>query len=116
MKEVMAKLCDTDEGIPTYEYRPVKDNITTADMFAATDGKLIDLGNQLKSIYQGKKKEVKVIYHEHNIGSPYILSNYKKALMILENKGEIEVDIPAASRRKIKGELTLGNERIITFK
>jgi len=116
MKEVMAKLCDTDEGIPTYEYRPLKERKATGDMFAKTTGKLFDLGETLKTTYKGKKKTVITIYREHNVGTPFILSNYKKALMMLEGKGEITVDVPAASRRKIKGELTLGDDRLITFK
>jgi len=56
------------------------------------------------------------IYKSQNIGTPYILSSYKKALLILEDEGKIKVDKSKEARPKRNGQPTLGDDRVITFK
>ena len=116
MKEIMATKSSTEESIPTYEFHPSKHKFQVGNLFANTSGKLISLGKELSENYKGEKLTVSEIYHDHNVGTPYILSNYKKALLILEAENMITVDKPATVRPKRKGELTLGEDRLITFK
>ncbi|HEY8938139.1 MAG TPA: three-Cys-motif partner protein TcmP [Cyclobacteriaceae bacterium] len=116
MKETMATFSDLADGVPTYEYQPKKDPPVTGDLFAKKTSKIIDLAEDLAVKFSGKTHKVKDVYHKHNVGTPYILSNYKKALMYLESENRLEVDKPAAQRPIRNGELTLGDDRSVTFK
>ncbi|NLR58152.1 three-Cys-motif partner protein TcmP [Chitinophaga polysaccharea] len=116
MKETMATLSDLVDGVPTYEYQPKKKPPITGDLFAKKTSKIIELAEELTVKFAGQALKVKDVYHKHNVGTPYILSNYKKALMHLESENRIVVDKPAAQRPIRKGELTLGDDRIVTFK
>ncbi|PSL33266.1 three-Cys-motif partner protein TcmP [Chitinophaga ginsengisoli] len=117
MKEIMASLSDTINGVPTFEYKQKKASAISGDLFGGEEDDKIDLlAEALVKTFSGKSLKVIDIYHQHNVNTPYILSNYKNALMKLEAKGAINVNVPAENRRKIKGQLTLGDDKIITFK
>jgi three-Cys-motif partner protein len=116
MKETMASLSGSVDGVPTYEYQPKKDPPVTGDLFAKKKNKIVDLAEELAVKFAGQAIKVKDIYHKHNVDTPYISNNYKKALMHLESENRIIVDTPAALRPMRKGELTLGDDRLVTFK
>jgi len=115
MKDVMARVSETEGGVPTYTFHPRRRVVQMGTLFPDTQSKLVSLGNELMTKYQGQIKKVSEIYKEHNVDTPYIPSSYKKAIMILEETGKISVDKPPSARKRIKGELTLGDDRIITF-
>lgn len=63
-----------------------------------------------------KKLKVKDIYEVLNKNKfQYTNENIKNALLELEENDKILVDIPSKKRRIIKGKLTLGEDRIVTF-
>ena len=51
------------------------------------------------------------VYEQHNVGRSYIKSNYKKALIKMENEGRIKANPQASERRKF----TFGDDVIAIF-
>ena len=58
---------------------------------------------------------MKQIYDQHNIGKPYIPSNYKDVLARLEAEGKIQADPPADERPKWRGKVTFADKVSVTF-
>lgn len=61
--------------------------------------------------FKGQQMTVEEIYTRHNIGTPYVLANYKEVLRRLESEGKIATIPPAMHRRKG----TMGGTVIINF-
>jgi len=59
--------------------------------------------------FAGRTISLEQVYQEHNVGTPYIEKNYKDVLRKLEAKGQVAANVPAAQRKKFKGEVTLTN-------
>ena len=117
MKEIMANKCSDDHGIPTFEFNPLKQNLPTYNtLFGDLIGPMADFCNDLVTAYKGRTLTVEELYQDHNVGKPYIKSNYKTALLKLEEDGVIGVDPPEKSRRKINGKLTMADAVKIIFK
>ena len=55
------------------------------------------------------------IYERHSVDTTYNDKNYKEALRQLEAEGRITVKPPALDRRKVKGEVSFGNDVLVTF-
>lgn len=55
------------------------------------------------------------IYVQHCVGTPYISSNYKQALTILEAENRIKAEPPASERPKRKGEVTFADHVRVSF-
>ena len=49
----------------------------------------------LLTTFAGRRRTMKQIYEQHNVGKPYIPSNYKDVLAKLEFEGKIQADPPA---------------------
>jgi hypothetical protein len=65
--------------------------------------------------FAGKILTMKEMYEQHHVDTPYISSNYKDALNILENDDLIACAPPADSRRMQKGKRTFADRVRVTF-
>jgi len=93
MKSIMAKASTTIEnGVPTFEFNQAKKQ--QKSLF----GRLDDLAEELLEIFSGQILTMQQIFDQHNVGKPYIESNYKEAPKNLESEGEITVIPPAVER------------------
>ena len=54
---------------------------------------------ELVTSFAGKSLTTEEIYHEHHNGRPYVIKNYRQALLHLEEAGAIQIDPPRATRR-----------------
>ena len=114
MKDVMAKLSSDDGEVKNFEYVPVKSpqlrllDIDNPHSIAALKTLLLELG-------AGKSLKVVDVYERYTVDTPYLLQHIQRALKELEAEGKVTIDIPADKRPKKKGEVTLGEKRIVTF-
>jgi len=93
MKEIMAaESSHADQGVPSFEYSPA-----LANMNKLFESALDDLEDDLTVAFAGRTVSMIDIYHEHNLGGPYIKKNYKVALLNLEEAGRIQTN---PSKRK----------------
>jgi three-Cys-motif partner protein len=93
MKEIMAvESSHADQGVPSFEYSPA-----LANMNKLFESALDDLEDDLTVAFAGRTVSMIDIYHEHNLGRPYIKKNYKAALLNLEEAGRIQT---TPSKRK----------------
>jgi three-Cys-motif partner protein len=109
MKDIMAKrgLVDAD-GVPRFEYLPggIEQQLSLFD-----ERPIQFLARDLKAKFEGRSVSVEKLFEEHHLGTPFILRNYKTALMELEQAGEIECNPNAATRKRD----TLANHVVVTF-
>jgi three-Cys-motif partner protein len=108
MKEVMAKLgvCDQD-GVPVFEY----DSRRLAVQGAFADFRpLAGLPGQLSEQFKARSLNIDDLWAEHQVGQPFIRSNYKQVVLEMEQRGEVSISRPRGS-----GASTLGPKALITF-
>jgi three-Cys-motif partner protein len=99
MKDVMAKKSSSyQQGVPSFEYNPADKNKNKDQQ--SLFGPLDELEFLLLERFAGRKIEMKKIYEEHNVGTPYISKNYKDVLLKLEREGKIQAEPPHDKRRK----------------
>jgi len=113
MKEIMAgESTYSVYGVPSFEYDPT-DNTNTIQLplFSPLD----DLAEMLLTEYAGRTMTMKQIFDEHNVGTRYVLKNYKDILTKLESERKIKVNSPASERPKRKGEVTFADNVTVTF-
>lgn len=109
MKEIMAReSSNTSQGVPSFQYCPAT---TRQPMLFELSRPLDELEGLLMAEFAGKTLTMEQIYERHNLGQPYIESNYKVALKSLETKGKIIADPPAERRRRG----TFGSDVLVTF-
>ena len=114
MKEIMAGESSTAaQGVPSFEYNPAA--TLEQPLLFELSRPLDDLADMLLMDFAGRRITMKQIYEQHNIGKPYIPSNYKKILAKLEAEGKIQATPPANERRVIKGEVTFADGVKVTF-
>jgi three-Cys-motif partner protein len=113
MKDIMAKESSTaEQGVPSFEYNPA----TQAQplLFELTRP-LDELADMLLEEFAGQKMPMTEVYNRHHVDKPYIEKNYKDVLKQLEAQSKITADPPATKRRKRKGEITFGDNVMVTF-
>lgn len=114
MKGIMAKQSTvSDQGVPSFCYNPADRRFPL--LFELTRP-LDDLLKMLLRDFAGKTFTVRQVYERHSVGKRYVLKNYKDALRQLEVAGEIEADPPAAERPMRKGERTIADSVVVTFR
>jgi len=87
MKDVMAGASTTaPQGVPSFEYNP------TARLQFQFDRPLDELKERLLTEYAGRTIRVGNLYEADSIGTNYLKRNYKKALLMLEADGSVEVE------------------------
>jgi three-Cys-motif partner protein len=113
MKSIMAGESSAQEqGVASFAYCPA----TERQPFLFEFGRpLDDLAESLCRQFAGWPVRVDALYRMHSPRTPFTSTNYKTVLKRLEAEGRITVDPPAHLRRKIRGEVTLKDEAVITF-
>lgn len=114
MKDIMATESTLKEdGFASFSYIPVKHlqnrkpvQLSILDCY---DGEMDILKKRIKEKYSGKIMKLIELFDEDNIGTNYILKNYKDAVRLLESEGAIRVYPPAEKRRKYKGEVSVAD-------
>ena len=87
MKEIMAKeSSEAPQGVATFEYNPA--SIRQPFLFEHSRP-LDDLGDMLLEEFAGQTIKMSDIYGQHNVNRPFTKSNYKQALIRLEDQGKI---------------------------
>jgi three-Cys-motif partner protein len=113
MKDIMAKeSSEQDQGVASFEYSSVSNRYQTQFEFLRP---LSDLEEMLSTHFAGQRLTMYQIYERHNVGRPYLKTNYKKVLIKMEASNKIMVNPPADRRRKTKGELTFADSVVVTF-
>jgi three-Cys-motif partner protein len=113
MKGIMAKeSSEQHQGVASFEYSPASEQFP---ILAGLSRPLDELGETLLNEFPGETLTMRDIYERHSVGTPFISSNYKRALTILEAANKIKVEPPANERRKIKGEVTFADHVRVIF-
>lgn len=106
-KEISAKESTTYDGdVPSLEHDPSANPFQSV-LFSP----ILQLESELLTAFAGKTLTTDQIYHAHHNGRPYIMKNYRQALLHLEEVGAISIDPPRANRPR--GESFPRDARII---
>jgi three-Cys-motif partner protein len=110
MKEIMEGYSVKDaDGVPTFTFDP-KNQLTLN-----FNQPLRELAKQVSRAFKCQSLKVKDVYKKHQETSRFTKRNYRDALLLLEEKHKIKVDVPAEGRRIRSGKRTLGDDRVVTF-
>jgi three-Cys-motif partner protein len=92
MKNIMWResTAHDEDNIGSFEYNPA-DHLPKQSLLFQLDRPLNDLKDQILKDFKGKTITTKELYESHSIDKPYILRNYKDALMELEKENYISV-------------------------
>lgn len=113
MKGIMAKeSSEHHQGVASFEYSPASERFP---ILHGLSQPLDALQGTLLRDFAGENLTMRQVYERHCVGTPFIDSNYKRALAALEAQGKIRVEPPATERRKIKGEVTFADHVRVTF-
>jgi three-Cys-motif partner protein len=113
MKGIMAReSSEQHQGVASFEYAPASEQFP---ILFGLSRPLDDLQQMLLEDFAGETLAMRQVYERHCVGTPFIDSNYKRALAALEAQGKIRVEPPAKERRKIKGEVTFADHVRVTF-
>lgn len=113
MKGIMAKeSSEQHQGVASFEYSPASENFP---ILAGLSRPLDELAETLLKHFAGETLTMRDVYERHSVGTPFISSNYKRALTSLEAENKIKVEPPANERRKIKGEVTFADQVRVVF-
>ncbi|MCA9925995.1 MAG: three-Cys-motif partner protein TcmP [Anaerolineales bacterium] len=114
MKGIMARHSSTvEQGVASFDFNPVA-NLQYRLLFDLSRP-VDDLADLLLKQFSGKTLTMKEIYELHHVDTPYISSNYKDALNILEEKGLITCDPPSKNRPIRKGKRTFADRVKVSF-
>lgn len=89
MKELMGShSSDHYQDVPSFEFR---EGPTSTGMFESEPRPIDDLKISLLEAFSGTSRTVQQIFDEHNLGTPYVMKNYKEALKQLMREGLIPI-------------------------
>ena len=95
-KEISAKESTRfDDNVPSLDHNPGTDPAQGL-LFSP----LTQLEEELVTTFAGKILTTEEIYHEHHNGRPYVIKNYRQALLHLEETGAVQIDPPRVTRRQ----------------
>jgi three-Cys-motif partner protein len=107
-KEISAKESTSfDYDVPSLEHDPSAETYQQG-LFSP----LAELEEELLATYAGKVLTPNQIYHDHHNGKPYILKNYRQALLHLEETGAVRIDPPRTNRPRSE---SFPRETLVTF-
>lgn len=120
MKDIMARESTLREDeVASFSYIPVKHihkhSNLQLNLLQMYERPLDSLGQEIIQIFAGKQLSMLDIYQKHHIGTPYTKSNYKEALLRLEESDKIITDPPRDRRRKRGGKPTFGDKVKVTI-
>jgi hypothetical protein len=108
-KEISAKESTSfNDNVPSMAHDPSADS-AQGKLFSP----LNDLEADLLVTFAGQIVTPEQVCHGHHTGRPYILKNYRQALLHLEETGAITVDPPRATRARSE---SLPSDARITFR
>ncbi|MGH7391535.1 MAG: three-Cys-motif partner protein TcmP [Candidatus Rokuibacteriota bacterium] len=111
MRDVMAKASSysTDDAVASFEY-------TTSPPLFLPDGRSIEaLAETLIIDLAGTMMTVAQVFERHSPDKLYVMPNYRKALLRLEEAGRVTIVPPAAERRPYRGKPSLPEDVLVTF-
>lgn len=114
MKEVMVGLSSDEGEVKNFEYVPMRSPQMSFFREIGRKHSISTLKDLLGVACAGSTQKVKQIYENNTIGTPYTLRNVKDALIALESEGRVTIDRPANKRIRL-GQVTLGDDRVVTF-
>jgi three-Cys-motif partner protein len=89
MKDIMAAESSThDQGVASLEYSPAA---ADTPLLLSLNRPLEKLIEELPKVFSGQTLSTLDIYEKHQLDTPYVLRNYKTALMTLHDNGKIIV-------------------------
>jgi hypothetical protein len=95
-KEISAKESTRfDDDVPSLDHNPGTDPAQNL-LFSPLE----QLENELEATFAGQVLTAEQIYHSHHNGRPYILKNYRQALLHLEEIGRVDIDPPPDKRAR----------------
>jgi three-Cys-motif partner protein len=98
MKEIMAReSSETEQGVASFGYCPAS---TLHPMLFELNRPLDDLKDMLLDTFAGRTMTTNEIYEQHNVGTRYIMKNYKSVLQSMESSGSISAEPPEQKRPK----------------
>lgn len=113
MKGIMAKeSSEHHQGVASFEYSPASERFP---ILAGLSRPLDELGGRLLRDFAGETLTMNEVYLRHSVDTPYIPSNYKRALAALEADKRIQAQPAASERRKMRGEVTFGDSVLVRF-
>jgi three-Cys-motif partner protein len=113
MKEIMAKYSSEEhQGVASFGYCPASPN---QPLLFELNRPLDELMDMLLGRFAGQTLTVQEIYDQHNVGYPYIMKNYKSALLDMESRSVIQTDPPFEQRPVRLGKKTMGDGVKVTF-
>ncbi len=113
MKSIMAGYSSqTHQGVPSFGYSPATER---QPLLFELSRPLDDLCEMLLHDFAGQTLTMHQVFEKHNVGKPFIESNYKDALNHLEEEGKIVANPPADQRVKRKGKVTFAGHVKVTF-
>jgi len=114
MKDIMWKYSsEHDDNVASFSYVPVHDR--QLRLLFDYSLPLDELGNDLLAKFRGQILTVKQLYARHNVGTPFVMTNYKEALRRLEESGRIVTNPPAEKRQIRSGQRTFPGHVDVTF-
>ena len=113
MKKVMATESSLiEQGVASFQYNPAdKKQPFLFELFRPLD----ELEGMLLEEFAGRTMSMIQICDEHNVDRPYTDTNYKDVLKRMELQGKVTADPPHTTRPKRKGEVTFGDNVMVTF-
>jgi three-Cys-motif partner protein len=113
MKGIMAKeSSEQHQGVASFEYSPASEKYP---ILFGLSRPLDQLQDMLLNDFAGETLTMREVYERHCVGTPFIDTNYKRALASLEAQGKIKAEPPAVERPKRKGETTFADHVRVTF-
>jgi len=113
MKGIMAKeSSEHHQGVPSFEYSPASERFP---ILHGLSRPVDELKGMLLKDFAGETLTMQEVYMRHCVDTPYISSNYKRALADLETENKVRVEPPATDRPKKKGVVTFADHVRVTF-
>lgn len=98
MKDIMANEgSKSEDGIPNFMYNPADKRFPVLFEYGRP---LSDLEGMLLTDFIGQELTVKEIFARHNVGKPFVLKNYKAAIMSLESNWLVTTTRTDMNRKK----------------
>jgi three-Cys-motif partner protein len=113
MKGIMAReSSEQHQGVASFEYAPASEKFP---ILHGLSQPLDELQQVLLNDFAGETLTMRQVYERHCVGTPFIDTNYKRALINLEAQEKVRVEPPANERPKRKGEVTFADHVRVTF-
>jgi three-Cys-motif partner protein len=98
MKQIMAgESTSAEQGVASFMYSPADKNFPILFEYGRP---LDDLEGLLLARFAGRALTVQAIYDAHNVGTPYILKNYKDAVKSMDEKGSVDTTRTESHRKR----------------